>query len=134
MQSAAEIGLRRASRTALVVRWIVSAHVALLLLQLALAIAAVGGATAALRGHATNAGLVAAAGILQAIGVLGAGSARAGWLLRTMALAIAVAEITQFYLGLSMGLALHVTVAMTVWALSLAIFIRAWTPGWTRED
>jgi len=134
MQSpAAEIGLGRASRTALVVRWIVSAHVGLLLLQLVLAIAAVGGA-AAFQAHATNARLVAVSGIMQAIGVLAVGSARAGWFIKTMACAVAVGETTQLYLGLGGGMALHITLAMTVWALSLAIFIRAWTPGWTRED
>jgi len=134
MQSpAAEIGLARASRTALVVRWIVSAHIGVLLLQLVLAIAAVAGA-AVFHAHAMNARLVAASGVLQAIGVLAVSSARAGWFIKTMAFAVAVGETTQLYLGLGGGMALHVTLAMTVWALSLAIFIRAWAPGWTRED
>jgi hypothetical protein len=130
----AEIALRKASRTALVVRWLVSVHIASLLLQLVSAIAAVGGAAAAFHTHATNARLVAVAGLLQAIGVLSVGSPRAGWFVRTMAVAIPVVEAAQLYLGLGAGIAMHVTLAMVLWGFGLAIFIRVWAPSWTRED
>lgn len=132
MQStAADISLRRASRTALIVRWIVSTHLALLLLQLLAAIAGIAGAAAAFHVHMGNARLVAICAVLQAIGVWSAGSGRAGWFVRSMSLAVAAGASLQLYLGLGGGIPLHVTLAMTLWGLSIAIFIRVWRPGWT---
>lgn len=129
----AEVGLQRISRLALVVRWVVSAHAALLLLQLASAIAAVAGAAAAFHTHAANSRLVVAAGVLQAIAILSAGS-RTGWFVRTMAVAVAAGEATQVYLRLGAGISTHVTLAMLVWGLSLALFIRVWAPAWKRDQ
>jgi hypothetical protein len=130
---AAEIAVRKASRVALVVRWIVSTHIALLLLQLVTAIAGAAGFVAVLHTHGTNARFVAASGVLQAIGLLSAGP-RAGWFVRTMAVVVAASEAVQLYLGLRAGIPTHVTLAMIVWALSVALFIRVWAPPWTRED
>ena len=127
-----EVNLQRVSRLALVVRWIVSAHAALLLLQLASAIVAVAGAATAFHTHAANARLVVAAGVLQAIAILSAGP-RTGWFVRTMAVAVAAGEATQLYLRLGAGIPAHVTLAMTVWGMSLALFIRVWAPAWKRE-
>jgi hypothetical protein len=128
-----EASLQRVSRLALVVRWVVSAHAALLLLQLASAITAVAGLTNALHTHAANSRLVVAAGVLQAIAVLSAGS-RTGWFVRTMAAAVAAGEAMQLYLRLGAGIPTHVTLAMIVWGMSLALFIRVWAPAWKREQ
>jgi hypothetical protein len=128
--STAEIGLRKASRSALAVRWVVSAHLALLLVQFVAAIMAAAGMIAVFQVHTANARLVAVSSILQALGVLSAGSARAGWFVRSMSVAVALGACTQLYVGLGGGVPLHVTLAMVLWGLSIAIFIRVWQPGW----
>jgi hypothetical protein len=119
---------------ALFVRWVVSFHLAVLLLQLSTAVGFVAGWAGAIAPHAMNGWIVGTAGMVQAILIWRLRSARRRPVVRGIALAIPCVEVLQIYLGLGQGIGLHVTVAMIVWALALALFIQVWAPAWKHAE
>ena len=48
----------------------------------------------------------------------------------SMAIAVVVGEASQIYFGTTLGLAVHVTTAMLLWAFSLVLAIKVWAPTW----
>lgn len=118
------------SRPAMLARWLASAHLAAVLVQLALGVIFVAGWAGPIVHHAANGRFVAALGVAQALPILMLRNARVSLLTRSLAVGIVLGELSQIYFGLGRGLALHVTLGMLVWACSLAIFIRVWAPDW----
>lgn len=120
---------RPASTFALLVRGVVSAHVAVLVVQLALALAFIGGCGEAYVAHTIVAWLVGGLGIVQVLVLFGPATRN---LYRAMAVAIVPAEAALIWLAQAGHTGAHVTLAMVVWTLSLAILIAAWGATWGR--
>lgn len=118
------------SRPAMLARWLASAHLAAVLVQLALGVGFVAGWAGPSVHHAANGRLVAALGGAQAVLILMLRSARVTSLTRILVVGIVLGELSQIHFGLGRSLAAHVTAGMLVWACSLAIFIRVWAPDW----
>jgi hypothetical protein len=129
-QAAAHVAT--ASRFGSLIRWTVSLHLAVLLAQLATALAFAAGFVGAGVPHLRNAWIAGGCGILQAVLIMSRRWPGASVAFRSMAVAVAIGEAVQIYLGLRGGLAWHVTLAMLIWAFGIALFIRVWTPGWTQ--
>lgn len=108
-------------------------HVFVLLVQLSSAVAFVAGWIGALPTHSANAWLVVGSGALQGILIVPLPAARLSHLLRGMSIAVPLTELVQVHFGSSYGMGTHVTVALFIWALSLALFIKVWAPTWKQQ-
>jgi hypothetical protein len=115
---------------ALLIRWVVTLHLLALAAQLAMAISFVGGAAPALPPHMKGAWAVAALGLVQAGLLLSVPATRLRNVHKLMAVAVVLGEVSQIHFGTTLGLALHVTTAMLVWAFSLTLSIKVWAPTW----
>ena len=118
------------STYALLVRWVVTLHLLVFVAQLATAISFVAGVARALSPHMHNAWAAVALGVLQAALLLRTPAARLRTPQRLMAIAIVIGEAAQIYFGTTLGLAVHVTTAMLLWAFSLVLAIKVWAPTW----
>jgi hypothetical protein len=118
------------STYALVIRWVVTLHLLAFAAQLATAISFVAGVAGALFPHMHNAWAAMTLGLIQAALLLSVPAARLRLPYRLMAIAVVLGEAAQIHFGTTLGLAVHVTTAMLLWAFSLALAIKVWAPTW----
>jgi len=118
------------STYALLIRWVVTLHLLVFVAQLATAISFVAGVARALSPHMHDAWAAVTLGLLQAGLLLSTPAARLRIPHRLMAIAVVVGEASQIYFGTTLGLAVHVTTAMLLWAFSLVLAIKVWAPTW----
>jgi len=122
--------IQAVSTYALLIRWVVTLHLLVFVAQLATAISFVAGVARALSPHMHSAWAAVTLGLLQAGLLLSTAAARLRTAHRFMAIAIVLGEASQIYFGTTLGLAVHVTTAMLLWAFSLALAIKVWAPTW----
>lgn len=115
-------------------RWIVSVHFFALVVQFATAMAFAAGWPEPIAAHSANGWVVVATGMAQAIWLATRGAARASVSTRVFAVGILVCEIGQLYFGLTPGVAIHVSLAMLIWAGGIALLIRVWAPRAVAAD
>lgn len=119
-------------------RWVVAAHLLVLIVHIAAAIAYVTGvalisgeAAMAYLLHARLSWLVFALGIAQAVAVFNPALPRLHWMYRVFAVLVVIGEILELFAIPRGSLVNHVTVAMVVWGCSLALYVRMLDPQWT---
>ena len=61
-------------------------------------------------------------------------AARASAATRVFAVGVLIGEIGQWYFGLAPGIAIHVSLAMLIWAGGIALLIRVWAPRAVAAD
>jgi len=112
------------------VRWTVSVHAAVVAAQFATGTLTIAGFAEVFSGHRTNAWAVLGLGLVQAIAALSSTRARLGWFYTTLALAIPAMDGLQIWLGRHVLTPWHVTLGLLIWAASLGLLIKVWTPTW----
>jgi hypothetical protein len=130
--TAVDIPSESVSAYALFVRWVVTLHLLALAAQLASAISFVGGLAEAGLLHIYNARLVGVFGLWQAVVLVSLPASRLRRAHRWMAVGVLLAEGLQLYFRIAHGFAIHVTIAILVWAMSVALSIKVWAPTWKR--
>ena len=111
-------------------RWVAAAHVFALVVQLLLAITFVSGLGAAYPYHANTAWLVFALGVLQAGLMFNPALPRVHGMYLVFAALIALGEAAELFVVPRGQAAVHVTVAVLVWGLSVALYVRLLAPDW----
>lgn len=111
-----------------VLRGVASLHVLALIAQVAMAAMVVGGQAQAYAGHKGNAWGVLALGIAQALAALALARSRLSWFFLSIAVLTPALEGLQIWLGRAVQTPWHVTNGVLVWALALAMLIKAWRP------
>lgn len=112
------------------VRLCVMLHVAAVAVQVAAAIAFVGGLGEMYELHRTNAWVVLGLGVVQAAAIIALAVRGMGRYFTIMAVLIPLGEALQIHLGRGAETAWHVSLAMLIWAFSVALLIRVANPAW----
>lgn len=112
------------------VRLCVMLHVAAVALQVAAALLFIGGFGEGFEIHRMNAWAVLGLGVVQALAIAAFAGSGMGKYFTTMALLIPVGEALQIYLGRGGETALHVSLAILIWAFSIALLVRVANPAW----
>ncbi len=112
------------------VRWVAAIHVLALIAQITLAISFVCGVVAAYPYHANVAWLVFGLGFFQACLMINPAFPSVHKMYFVFAIAIALGEAAQLFVIPRGQPTLHVSVAVLVWGLSVALYVRFLDPDW----
>lgn len=119
-------------------RWIVAAHLLIVIVHMAAAIAYVTGvalvcgeAATAYFLHARLAWVVLALGIVQALAVFNPALPALHWMYRVFVVLVVIGEVLELFVIPRGYVVYHVTVAMVVWGCALALYVRMLDPQWT---
>lgn len=119
-------------------RWVVAAHLLVLIVHIAAAIAYVTGvalisgeAAMAYLLHARLSWLVFALGIVQAVAVFNPALPGLHWMYRAFVILVVIGEILELFVIPRGFVVYHVSVAMVVWGCALALYVRMLDPRWT---
>ena len=119
-------------------RWVVAAHLLVLIVHVAAAIAYVTGvalisgeAAMAYLLHARLSWLVFALGIAQAVAVFNPALPGLHWMYRAFVILVVIGEVVELFVIPRGFVVYHVSVAMVVWGCALALYVRMLDPQWT---
>ena len=112
------------------VRWSASLHMTAMVAQAGFALAFLAGQADAYLLHRTNAWVVLALGVLQALAAVANGPARTGAWLTTAAVVLALLEALQVWLGRTVQTEAHALLAFVLWSLGIFVLVKVWMPAW----